>query len=348
MQVASAVHLARNVLGGIFAHREMAIVAALLCYGLNLLPPSRPLVWSRPDLNCMKATMLPVTVVVPTLNEADRLSRCLTSVSWAAQIIVADGGSTDRTREIAEQHHASVLSNCGSTIGAQRNAAIAVASQPWILALDADEAATTELRDSIAAAIARADSMHGVDVQAYRLKMRNQYLGSPMERGSWGRDWHVRFFRSTLRFETKRVHEGLDYSGPIGTLAGVVDHDSYRSLQHHLAKVTTYARWGADDLYAKGKRATWSQLFARPAWRFVRAYLIDGNWRDGRRGLVFSAVHAWSAFAKYALLWDKERVTAQLAGRDARVAHVVLEAPLDVPPVVRESAPTAVPFTLVP
>ena len=292
----------------------------------------------------MKATLLPITVVVPTLNEADRLSRCLSSVSWAAQIIVADGGSTDRTREIAEQHHASVLSNCGSTIGAQRNAAIAVASQLWILALDADEVATPELRDSIAAALARTDTMNGTAVQAYRLKMRNQYLGGPMERGSWGRDWHVRFFRAHLRFETKRVHEGLDYGGPVGTLAGVVDHDSYRSLQHHLAKVATYAQWGADDLYAKGKRATWSHLFARPAWRFVRAYVIDGNWRDGRRGLVFSVVHAWSAFAKYALLWDRERVAERHAELDARAVQTVLETPLDVP----ASTPDSVPHTLVP
>ena len=43
-------------------------------------------------------TVLPVTVVVPALNEADRIGTCLASVSWAAEIIVADGESTDATR----------------------------------------------------------------------------------------------------------------------------------------------------------------------------------------------------------------------------------------------------------
>ncbi len=292
----------------------------------------------------MNATLLPITVVVPTLNEADRLSRCLSSVSWAAQIIVADGGSTDRTCDIARAHHARVLTNCGSTIGAQRNAAIACAAHPWVLALDADERATPELRDAIAEAIANTNTVNGVEVQAFKLRMRNQYLGGPMERGSWGRDWHVRLFRSTLRFETKRVHEGLDYQGPVGTLTGAVDHDSYRSLQHHLAKVTTYSRWGADDLYVKGKTASWSHLIARPAWRFVRAYVIDGNWRDGRRGLVFSVIHAWSAFAKYALLWDRERAAAQLSAQDARAVEKVLD------PTTEEldAALAAVPFAMVP
>ena len=45
-------------------------------------------------------TAVPVTVVIPTLNEADRLAACLASVSWAAQVVVVDAGSADATREI--------------------------------------------------------------------------------------------------------------------------------------------------------------------------------------------------------------------------------------------------------
>lgn len=262
------------------------------------------------------APLLPVTVIVPTLNEADRIGTCLASVSWAAEIIVADGESTDATRQIAEHLGARVLSNCGPTISHQRNAAIAAATNPWILALDADERATPALRDAIAVALEQSSHVIGVPVEAYKLRMRNQYLGAPMDRGSWGRDWHVRLFRATLRFELKRVHEGLQYDGPVGTLAGWVEHDSYRDLYHHLTKVGTYSRWGADDLMQKGKHATLSHLLVRPLWRFVRAYLIDGNWRDGHRGFVFSVVHAWSAFAKYALLWDRER-QALVAAQDS-------------------------------
>ncbi len=260
----------------------------------------------------MSADSLPVTVVVPTLNEADRLLACLASVQWAAQIIVADAGSTDATIAIARQFGAIVLEHTGPTIGAQRNAAIAMASQPWVFAIDADERATPELRDAIAAAVA------APTVDAYRVHMRNRYLGAPMERGGWGQDRHVRLFRSSLRYRLQRVHEGLDHDGPVVDLAGRLDHNSYRDLIHQLNKVTKYSAWGADDLYAKGKRAGFSHLVVRPAWRFFRCYVLQGAWLEGRRGLVLSGVHAWSAFAKYAALWDLQRRTdpaARSAGR---------------------------------
>jgi glycosyltransferase involved in cell wall biosynthesis len=247
---------------------------------------------------------LPVTVVVPTFNEADRLAACLESVAWAQQVIVVDGGSADDTVAIAVRKGARVLKGGYETIGAQRNAAIAAATTSWVLAIDADECVTPELRDAIAAVVQTPTA--GPQV-AFKILVRNRYLGLPMNRGSWGRDWHLRLFRAHGRFTEQRVHERLAINGPTGGLAGCIEHDSYRSLEHHLTKATTYARWAADDLYQRGRRVTTMQLVGRPAWRFVRAYFVDGNWRDGKRGFVFSVMHAWSAFARYALLWDRER-----------------------------------------
>lgn len=242
--------------------------------------------------------------MIPTLNEADRLPACLASVAWAAEIIVVDAGSSDGTLAVAREFGARTIEQRGPTIARQRNAAIEVATQPWVLAVDADERCTPELRESISAAIA------APTVDAYRVHMRNRYLGAPMERGGWGSDRHVRLFRSSLRWRELRVHESLDHAGPVVDLAGRLDHDSYRDLAHQLAKVNTYSVWGAADLHARGKRAGVSELVFRPLWRFVRCYLLQGAWREGSRGIVLSAVHAWSAFAKYALLWDLQRKEA--------------------------------------
>ena len=71
------------------------------------------------------------------------------------------------------------------------------------------------------------------------------------------------------------------------------------------------AAWGASDLRSRGKRVGLSQLVIRPLWRFVKCYLLQGAWREGRRGFVLGVVHAWSAFAKYAVLWDLERQAAE-------------------------------------
>lgn len=247
------------------------------------------------------ASPLPVTVVIPTLNEEDRLLDCLRSVRWAAEVIVADAGSTDATATIARHFGARVIEVTGVTIAGQRNAAMAVASQPWVLALDADERVTAELVESIRAAVETPTA------NAYRILFRNRYLGAPMERGGWGRDRHVRFSRATLRWRVKQVHEHLDHDGPVADLAGAIEHDSYRDLEHQLRKVMTYSRWGADDLRRRGTRVGFSHLAFRPFWRFVKCYVLQSAWREGRRGLVLAVVHAWSAFAKYAVLWDMQR-----------------------------------------
>ena len=255
------------------------------------------------------STKSPVCVVIPTLNEADRLAACLASVGWAAEVIVADAGSTDGTEAIARRYGATVVQVRGTTIAGQRNAAADLASQPWILYLDADERVTPELAASIA------DATVAPPADAFRIHFRNRYLGAPMERGGWGRDRHIRLARANVRWRIKQVHERLDFDGPIADLCGRIDHDSYRNLEHQLNKVTNYSAWGASDLHSKGKRVGLSHLVVRPAWRFVKCYFLQGAWREGRRGLVLSAVHAWSAFAKYALLWDRERQSAELAGR---------------------------------
>ncbi len=265
------------------------------------------------------APRLPVSVVIPTLNEADRLPACLASVGWAAEVIVADAGSTDDTRNIARRLGARVIVVQGTSIAGQRNGAIDVATQPWVLSLDADERVTTELVHDLERAIAAPTA------DAYRIHFRNQYLGAPMERGGWGQDRHVRFSRAHLRWAVKQVHERLDHDGPVGELYGRIEHDSYRDLAHQLNKVTTYSVWGAHDLRSRGRSVGLSHLVLRPAWRFVKCYLLRGAWREGYRGFVLSVVDAWSGFAKYALLWDLERQAA--ATRAAAPATVDTPAP---------------------
>ena len=250
---------------------------------------------------------IPVTIVIPTLNEADRLPACLASVRWAAEVIVVDAGSTDGTAVIARRFGATVIEVRGATIAGQRNAAIDRATQPWVLSLDADERVTMELEASIADAVERPTA------DAYRIHFRNRYLGAPMERGGWGRDRHVRFARANIRWRIAQVHERLDFDGPVAELAGRIDHDSYRNLEHQLRKVTNYAAWGANDLHSRQTRVGLSHLVLRPLFRFIKCYLLQGAWREGRRGLVLSVVHAWSAFAKYAVLWDLERQAAEAA-----------------------------------
>ena len=54
--------------------------------------------------------LLPASALIPTLNAAATLPATLAALRGSvAEIIIADGGSTDRTREIASEHGALVI-----------------------------------------------------------------------------------------------------------------------------------------------------------------------------------------------------------------------------------------------
>jgi glycosyltransferase involved in cell wall biosynthesis len=242
---------------------------------------------------------VPLSVVIPTLDEEARIADAVASLAWADDVIVIDGGSRDRTVALAEQAGARVLVVRDQTIAGQRNAGIAAARHPWVLALDADERVSAELRAEIATVVASPRAEHA----AYRMKFRNHYLGRELAHGPWGRDWHVRLFSRERRFLTTRVHEHLEPIADVGTLSGAVIHYPYRDVGHHVAKIVKYARWGAEDLRGRGRSAGLWELTARPAWRFVRDYVIWSGWRDGIPGFIASSLSAFAAFLKYAFLF---------------------------------------------
>ena len=86
-----------------------------------------------------------VTVVIPAWNERDNLDLLLPAVKEVlaglglqAQIVVADGGSTDQTRETAVRWGAQVVTQTEPGYGNALLAGLSVAAAPYILTMDAD------------------------------------------------------------------------------------------------------------------------------------------------------------------------------------------------------------------
>jgi glycosyltransferase involved in cell wall biosynthesis len=260
----------------------------------------------------VSARALPITVIIPTLNEQERIADAVSdAATWADEIIVVDGGSQDDTVGRAEAAGATVHVLLDSPIGGQRNLGASMARNEWVFALDTDERVSKSLREELSTVLTAPTH------EAYRVRMRNFYLGRERTRGKWGRDWHVRLYKRELRFCLSRVHERLQGIGSTGTLRGTVLHNPYQDLSHHVTKMIKYAQWGALELHARGRRATTVDLAVRPAWRFVRDYLFYGSFLDGRYGLATSTLTAYSAFLKYAFLYELGNSDVPQGGPDS-------------------------------
>ena len=102
--------------------------------------------------------LAPVCVVIPTLNEEEHLPGAVDALAAQTlcprQVIVADGGSTDRTAEIAAARECRVVAGGLPAVG--RNNGAREATGGWLLFLDADVVVPpATLEEALAAAETR-------------------------------------------------------------------------------------------------------------------------------------------------------------------------------------------------
>lgn len=238
-------------------------------------------------------------MVIAARDEAANIEACVSSVSWAREVIVVENDSSDDTVALAQRSGATVMSHQFTTIGAQRNAAIERAASEWILAVDADERGSPALGEEIRRVVAGPDAH-----EAYRVPRRNFFLGREVKHGGWASDRPIRLFRSTLRYNASRVHEHVDVKGAIGELSEPLAHSTYTSLDDYFEKLDRYSRWWAQDRHERGRRAGPLSVVFRPPARFVSMYFLRGGWMDGAAGAVLCSLAAASVMAKYARLWE--------------------------------------------
>jgi len=236
-----------------------------------------------------------LSVVLITKNEAPVIGRCLESVAWADEIVVVDSGSTDRTREICLGAGAKVHLADWPGPGPQRNRAIDLSSGDWVLALDADEWVSGELRVEIEATM-RASG--GPEV--FRMPRRSSYCGRAMRHGGWWPDYVSRFFRrGHARFGGGIVHDHLIAPGPLGTLKNPLLHEAFTDLEEVLHKVNSYSSWGAQTLHERGTQGGLGKALGHGSWAFLRTYILRAGFLDGREGFMLAVSNAEGAYYKY-------------------------------------------------
>ena len=244
----------------------------------------------------------PLSVLVTTKNEERTLRACLESARWAEEIVVVDSGSADQTLAIARSLADRVLEHEYENPAAQKNWALPRLTHDWTLILDADERLTPELRAEIESVLADPARRDG-----YWIRRENWFYGKPIRSAGWQRDRVLRLLdRRKGAYRPVLVHEEVDLRGRSDTLRARLLHEPYRDLDHYFEKWSRNSRWSAEELRRRKVRATGARLLLRPWLRFARMYLLEGGFREGRRGIVLCGLAAFSVFTKYARLWESE------------------------------------------
>ena len=242
-----------------------------------------------------------LSVIVITRNEERNLADCLETTNWADEIVVVDSASQDKTIEIAHRYTQKVYVRPWDGYAAAKNFALQQCTGDWVLWIDADERLTTELANEIQALVKKEDNSFA----AFEFPRKAFFLGRWIKHCGWYPGYVVRLFRrSAGSFSNSKVHEYLQVEGNVGRLRNDLLHYTDPNLWHYFEKFNRYTTLAAEGLAEDGSSFSLTQVTIRPAWLFIRMYVIKRGFLDGLEGFILSVLSSCYVFTKYAKLWE--------------------------------------------
>jgi len=250
-----------------------------------------------------------LSVAIIAKNAADHLDNCLRSVAWADEIVLVDGHSTDRTREIAKSYGAKVFEKDFESFPAERAYALQQTSHDWILSVDADMIVPEPLAREIQTLLDR-----GPDCNAYYMRCLNHFLGREIRHCSWFDHRFLRLFnKRTGAYDlSMSVLDQFVCTGPAGRLEHHLVHHQTESLEQYLHKMTRqFAPLTANEYIRKGVRIAWWNVpwyfFVRPGLIFLYKYVWKQGFLDGMPGLLICLNSAIQYYFIFTIIWDRQQ-----------------------------------------
>lgn len=249
-------------------------------------------------------TKLPISLCIITLNEEQNLPRCMESAAFVSEIVVLDSGSTDQTRTLAQEYGARVFNEEWRGYGRQKQRAVELAENDWVLCLDADEELSAELQVEIQSLFKRGEP----PAIGFRSPRKTFHLGRWIYHGGWYPNYQTRLFhRKKLQWSEEDLHESVKGQG-LGELNGEINHYPYQNLFEHAQTENQYSTISSQILFEKGRSFYIFDLFVKPFVKFIEIYIVKRGFLEGTRGLIIAFMGAYSKFLVFAKLWEKEHL----------------------------------------
>lgn len=259
---------------------------------------------------------VPVSVVVLTRDEEPNIGRCLTSVSWADQVMVVDSGSADQTVPLARSLGADVLEQEWLGFSGQREFALRHPDirNDWVYFVDADEWVSPQLAAEIAA------RLRSPQCAAFSHRLRLVFQDTWIRHCGWYSGSRVVRLvdRRYTKLDGSPVGERATVDGPVGHLTNDIVDEDRKGLARWLHKHVRYAELelekrdpsarlrervrrfrGRDRTETRPlariilKDLVFPAIPARPLAVFLYMYVVRLGLLDGKAGLRFCFFHAW-------------------------------------------------------
>lgn len=244
-----------------------------------------------------------ISIVMHTFNSEKFIRRVLESVKGFDEIVICDMYSTDQTITIAKEYNCKIvyhkkISYCEPA----RNFAIQSASNEWVLVVDSDEVVPEALRIYLYEHTQKPHCSDGI-----RIPRKNYFMGKFMH-GDYP-DHILRFFRKEKANWPPTVHSVPHIDGQVEYIPSkrkdlAFIHLINNPLEMRINKLNTYT--AQEIAKRKGKKHPLFALFYAPAYRFIKAYIIKGGFRDGKAGLVNAGMDAFYKFITIAKIWESD------------------------------------------
>jgi glycosyltransferase involved in cell wall biosynthesis len=240
---------------------------------------------------------LAASAAIICLNEAACVGKCLESLAGFAEIVVVDSGSSDDTLAIVDG-----FARRGFAIrlihqpwlgyARQKQLALDLATQPWVLSIDADEWLDEDLRASLPRLMAADESVAGWKV---RRSLTLYGRSKPVSR--WTRPEHILRLvrRGRARFDPALiVHEGLvaDHGATPIARDGLLRHERSLPLNEQMKKEIAYARLKAEQRLKLGRKPSTLKLVFNPPIYFLRIFFWNRFFLCGWAGFIHAATGA--------------------------------------------------------
>jgi glycosyltransferase involved in cell wall biosynthesis len=243
----------------------------------------------------MNSNRIGISAVIIALNEERDIESCLRSVDWCDEIIVVDGGSTDGTLKICRDFGCKVFEREFNGFGEQKQYAVDLAENDWVLSIDADEVVSPALQREILSVLNT--PQHSIN--GYYLPITTILWDQKVRHSVRYTRPKLRLFnRDHGRFNLAKLHEGVDVSGEVGTLTQAMYNYAYADINDYFQKFNFYTSVAAKDSHARRKSAAGFSMLLRFPFQFIKMYFFQGFFLDGLTGLLWALCSSFYPLVK--------------------------------------------------